>query len=326
MSHRNITNRGNGPIKTSLAVAVAGAGLALVLAGCASGASTTPTASGNVPEGADPAIYNSLPDENKESGKLSIATDPTYGPPCEFYENSSSTEMIGFEVDLWNAIAEKMGLTPEPEALAFDSLIPSVESGRYDMAMECLTDNPEREKSGDFVDMFYSEIGFLASAENPKDVSEDPESLCGLNIATVTGTDVATYVPNIIEPLCLDAGLPAPTATEFPASAQVLLAIDSGRVDATLKSVSQSQYMITKTDAPYVIFETDVLPKKYSGPIFNKENTALSAAWLAGVKAIHEDGQYDAILDEWGISGLALDEPGINLATENPLPTATPAP
>ena len=326
MSHPNSTSRGSGPIKKSLVIAVAGAGVALVLAGCAGGATTTPAASGAVPEGADPAIYNSLPEENKTSGKLTIATDPTYGPPCEFYKDASSTEMIGFEVDLWNAISEKMGLTPEPTALAFDSLIPSVASGRYDMAMECLTDNPEREESGDFVDMFYSEIGFMASAENPKDVSADPESLCGLNIATVTGTDVATYVPNIIEPLCLDAGLPAPVATEFPASSQVLIAIDSGRVDATLKSVSQSQYMINKTDAPYVIFETDVLPKKYSGPIFNKENTALSAAWLAGVKAIQEEGTYDAILEDWGISGLALDEPGINLATERPLPTPTPAP
>ena len=64
MSHPNITSRGNGPIKKSLARRRLRR-LALVLAGCAGGATTTPTASGAVPEGADPAIYNSLPDENK---------------------------------------------------------------------------------------------------------------------------------------------------------------------------------------------------------------------------------------------------------------------
>ena len=121
--------------------------------------------------------------------------------------------MIGFEVDLWNAISEKMGLTPEPGArIRFAH--PSVASGRYDMAMECLTDNPEREKSGDFVDMFYSEIGFLAGAENPR---TSPRSRTSLRTEHRhrNGTDVATYVPNIIEPLCLDAGLPAPPPPNF---------------------------------------------------------------------------------------------------------------
>jgi polar amino acid transport system substrate-binding protein len=288
-----------------------------LVSGCSAGATTT---DGKVPEGAVASIHNSLPAKYKASGELNIATDPTYGPPCEFYENDNSTKMIGFEVDLWNAITKKMGLTPKPAALAFDSLIPSVASGRYDLAMECLTDSAKRQGSGDFVDMFYSETGFLTMKDNPKGVTSDPLTTCGLRVATVTGTDVSAHVPDYLDKRCEAAGKPKLVATEFPASSQVLVALRSGRIDLTLKSVSQSTYMIQKTGAPYAIFRTDSLPRKYSGPIFNKKNRDLAEAWLAAVKEIQKDGTYEQIMSEWGIDELILDEPGINLATEKPLP------
>ena len=307
------TSRG---LRRGWPVAAAAAALALTLTSCAN---AVVPAGNQASNGADASIHDMLPDSVKKTGQLTIATDPTYGPPCEFYENEGSKTMIGFEVELWNAVAKKMGVEAKPAALSFDSLIPSVQSGRYDMAMECLTDSETRQKSGDFVDMFYSEVGFLTMSDNPKKVSEDPLTVCGLNVATVTGTDVSKYVPDILDKKCLAAGKPATVPTEFPSSAQVLLALRSGRVDVTLKSVSQSQYMIRETKAPYAIFRTDSLPRKYSGPMFNKDNKALSEAWLAGVKAIQKDGQYQAIMDKWGLNGLELNDPGINLATARPL-------
>lgn len=303
--------------RSSIRMGAAAAAVALTLAGCSSGTSTDSNSSNAPADGAIAELHAMLPENIRQSGVIKLATDASW-PPCEYLENN---KMIGFEPDLWNAIAAKLGVKVEAESIAFDGLIPGVQSKRYDMAMECLTDNEERQQQIDFVDMFYSTIGTLVPKDNPHGVSDDPLSLCGLKLATVTGSDLAGYVDSIINPLCVDNGRPPTDAQEFPAQAQVMLALNSKRVDVTPYSMSAGAYLIDVQHQPYTMFKNDSLPKKYSGPVFHKDNDALQNAWLAGVKAIQQDGQYQQIMEHWGVDANNLDDPGINLATARPLPT-----
>ena len=97
-----------------------------------------------------------LPQAVREKGVLILGTDAEY-PPCEYYDESG--EMVGFEPDLWNAIGEKLGVEVKPESISFDGLMPGVESGRFDAAMECIADRPEREEKYTFVDFYYGAGG-----------------------------------------------------------------------------------------------------------------------------------------------------------------------
>ncbi len=96
---------------------------------------------------------DSLPQKYRQSGVIKLVTDAKYPP---FQSMNDAGEMVGFEVDLWNAIAARLNVKMDVTSVAFDSLIPGVQSGRWDIAMEGITDNAERQKVVSFVDYGYT--------------------------------------------------------------------------------------------------------------------------------------------------------------------------
>jgi len=264
----------------------------------------------------DQKLHDMLPQKIKDAGVISIATDANY-PPCQSFAKDGKT-IIGYEPDLWNAIAQKLGITYKVESIAFAGLIPGVESGRYDMASECISDNLEREKRVTFVVHAYATGAVYTLAEN-KVITEDPKSLCGLTVGVQQGFDFINVVNKVMTPHCENAGLKAITANEYPAADAVLLSLYSGRTDFVLNNLAAAEAI--KAAAPRAIrLETSrLLPKYYNGMVVQKDNMQLAEALLAALKAVHAEGVYDKVMAKWSISALALKEPGINLASSNPL-------
>ena len=92
-----------------------------------------------------------LPAKIKAAGKLVVGVNPPYSPN-EYLD--SSGKIVGFDVDLMDATAEG----PRPDDLStpqadFDKIIPAITAGTYDVGMSSFTDNKEREKTVDFVDL-----------------------------------------------------------------------------------------------------------------------------------------------------------------------------
>ncbi len=81
------------------------------------------------------------------SGKLVVGTDPTY-PPME--DKNGKGEVVGFDVDLARAVAEKLGVKLEIKAVVFDDLLKEVEEGKVDLGISSITITPERAKGVDF--------------------------------------------------------------------------------------------------------------------------------------------------------------------------------
>ena len=111
---------------------------------------------------------------------------------------------------------------------------------------------------------------------------------------------------------------------EYPSSDATLLALYSGRADFVITDYAAIEEMRKSAPKPIRVVANPLLPKLYLGMIVNKDNMQLAEALLAGLKGVHEDGAYDKIMDNWGLSDLKLDEPGINLFTNNPLPEPQP--
>jgi ABC-type amino acid transport substrate-binding protein len=78
----------------------------------------------------------------QETGVIQVGTDPTW-PPYQMLDDETG-DIVGFEVDLANACAEKLGLTIEWQSVSFDSIILSVQQGQLDMGVSGFSVTPER--------------------------------------------------------------------------------------------------------------------------------------------------------------------------------------
>lgn len=251
---------------------------------------------------------------------LTLATDAEY-PPCQSYKPGTQ-DMVGFEVDLWNAIAAQMRVTLKVSSIQFANLIPGVQGGKFDLAMECITDRAARESQVALVDFYYAQVGVIVPKDNPKHITSDPASLCGLTSGAQTGEDGATRIQTFSK-WCTDHGKSPVTAKLFPQQAQVLLALKSGRVDFTTQDMAAASYIAEQSGVDVAAISNDLIPKVYNGIVVNKNKTQLQQELLQAIKAIIADGQYAQIFKKWNLpDALMLAEPGLNLATARPLPTA----
>ena len=108
--------------------------MALSLAACASTAKTEDAAS--------------------TSGKLTMATEATF-QPYEYYDGDA---IVGIDVEVAQAIADKLGMELEVTDIAFDSIIPGVQTGKYDMGMAGMTVTDERKEQVNFSDSYATGV------------------------------------------------------------------------------------------------------------------------------------------------------------------------
>jgi len=250
-----------------------------------------------------------LPPDIRAAGVLTLATD-AHHPPCESFGEDNTT-MVGFEPDIWNALGARLGVKIEAVSIDFDGLIPGVQSGRYNMAMECMSDDKQREKQVTFIDYAYAtavvyELASTASA------TTDPLSLCGRRAGAQIGTDFVASLEHVSQS-CVAHGKAAVTIQQFPSNATVLLALYAQRVDFILNDLDAVSEL--KKNAPTPLKVTDIgFPLFIVGAVVKSGDTALANAVLSALQQLHADGEYAAIMKKWDIVALELKTPGINLA------------
>src|ERR1035438_4197399 len=114
---------------------------------------------------------------------LQVATDATYPPD----EKMSGTKMVGFDVDLMNAIATTLGIKVKENNVTFDNILGGIQGGRYQIGNSSFTDNKKREKQVNFFDYFQAGEGVYVLSTS-KFVFKGLTSFCGQKVAVETGT------------------------------------------------------------------------------------------------------------------------------------------
>lgn len=273
----------------------------------------------NVPGSGIPAakfnkdIKEMLPVSIQKSGVIKIATDAHY-PPCESFAPDNKS-MVGYEPDLWIAISQKLGIKYEAKSIDFSGLIPGVDSKRYDMASECISDSKAREHKVMFVEDAFA-TGAVYTLQTNKSISDKTESLCGLTVGIQQGIDFEKVVKDEMTPYCVSKNLKPITVNLYPSGQDVLLALYSGRVDFVLNDLAASKKIKEAAPHPIRIETNKFLPKYYNGIVVAKHNTKLANALLAALKEIKQEGIYQKIMSKWEISELSLDKFGINMVTK----------
>ena len=300
-------------------LAATGLAMAVTLVGCGSSPTpatpATPAASDQpttpVATKGDPAVVDLVPKAVADKGQLVVATEAQY-PPFEFYDEDNKT-IIGADAEMATAVAEKMGLEVSLVDAAFDTIIPSLASKRYDMAESAFTVTAERIEQVDFVTYYYEGDGALVKSGNPKGLGVD-DSLCGVKVAVLKGsTQDAVSVPRLNK-MCTDAGKSELAVSILPGSNGLGLALSSGRVDAVLTDGSNAAFTAKQSGGKMELAPGDPFNPAPFG-IATVKDSGMAEAVQAALKSMIADGSYLEILTNWGMQAGAVETPEINEVT-----------
>jgi polar amino acid transport system substrate-binding protein len=284
--------------------------VALVAAGCgdkedAGGGSTGTTAA--AAPAVDEALAAKVPDAVKSDGKIVIGTDSSY-PPNEFLDTDGKT-VIGWDVDLFNAIAAKLGLKTEWQSAVFDAIIPGIESGKYEMGVSSFFITDERKKQVDMASYYNVGTQWLTKKGNPNGIQ--PDAACGKKVAVQTNTAQDTDDLAKRQEKCKSEGKPAITVDRYQRQDQATASVVSGKDDATLADNPVMAYAVKQTNG-----QLELLGEPYDnyfyGSVTKKDQAEFAQAVTDAVKALIADGTYKTILDKWGVQAGAIDNPAVN--------------
>jgi polar amino acid transport system substrate-binding protein len=303
------TGRWRAAVLAGLALAVA-----LVAAGCGSddnnstgtgsGGSTGTTAAPTV----DEALAAKVPDAIKSDGKILIGTDSSYAP-SEFLDTDGKT-VIGFEVDLFDAVAAKLGMKTEWQSAVFDAIIPGVQSGKYEMGISSFTINDERKKQVNMVSSFNAGTQWGTKKGNPTGIQ--PDNACGKRVAVQTNTVQDTDdLSSTRQKQCKTDGKPAITIDRYQRQDQATAAVVSGKDDAMLADSPVLAYAVEKTNGQLELLG-DIYDAAPYGYVVKKDQADFAQAIADALKALIADGTYKTILTKWGVQAGAIDNPAVN--------------
>lgn len=300
-----------------VAAAAALAAGSLLLTACGSSTSSSGSSGstgGNATQSvsaaaADPALAALVPADLKASGKLVVAADASYAPN-EFKDDKGA--IVGMDVDLAKAVAQKLGLTAEVQNADFTSIIPGISSNKYQLGMSSFTDTKEREQTVDMVTYFTAGSAAAVKKGNPDKISLD--DLCGKKVAVQTGTTQADEIKDTRNPDCVKAGKPTipNDGDKFTLQTDVTGALVSGRDQVMLADSPVIDYALKQTGG-----QLEKIGDTYdSAPygIVVAKGSALTKAVQGAVTALIADGTYKQILDKWGVAAGAVTTSEINAA------------
>ncbi len=291
---------------------IAGAALGAVLLSAAACGSSGGDGSEKARPKADSALAGLVPADIAEKGTVVVGTQPDFEPAN--FTPIGESEIKGFNVDLMDAMAAKLGLKVEWQKVPFDQLLIGMQSGKFDAAIAGMTDRKERQAQVDFIDYQVAGTVFMVQKGNPKGITSEVDGGCGIKIGDVKGSDAKRLV-DMMAAACVQAGKPPTKLVSFPSSSDKNLALVSGRVDAMFWPDMAVSVINRETDDKLESLPVNFEPKVYLGMTFSKDDSELRDAFFAALEAIHEDGTYDEILKKWDVEVIDLPTPGINLAT-----------
>ena len=291
-----------------VAVAI-GASAAMVLAGCVKntegpGTATSPATAVRPAKVDD--IANTLPANIRSSGKLIVGVNVPY-PPNEFKDPNG--KIVGFDVDLLNAVASVLGVTPEFRESDFEKIIPSITGGTYDVGMSSFTDTRERERTVDFVTYFSA--GTLWAQRRGAPI--DPNNACGRSVAVQSTTIQDTQQIPAKSEACVQAGKPPINKQKFDRQDDATTALVLGKVDAMSADSPVTAYAIKqsggKIEAAGPIFDS----APYGWPV--AKGSPLGQSLLKALQHLMQTGDYKTIATNWGVQSGMIENPVINGAT-----------
>lgn len=230
---------------------------------------------------------NSSADTNTASGSaegktvVTVATSPDFPP----FESLDGSEVVGIEVDILQAITEKLGMEMKLEQMDFESVIPGVQAGKFDIGMSGITITEDRQKNCDFTNPYFmASQAIVVTPDSPITCKADLE---GKKVSVQTGTTAEEY--------CMDNGY---EVLAFTANNDAASALTTGKVDAWV--VDNEVAVALAAQQGLTVLDEAMTSEPYAFA-FAKGSDELVQSFNESLQKLMDDGSVQKIFDKYGV-------------------------
>lgn len=218
----------------------------------------------------------------QKEGKLTIATSPDF-PPFEYLEG---TDVVGIEIEIAQKVADELGVELVIEQMNFDSILPGVQAGKFDVGISGITITEDRQKNADFtIPYFLASQAIVVLKDSNIKTKADLE---GKKISVQTATTAEEY--------CMDNGY---EVLAFEANNDACTALTTGKVDAWVVDNEVALDLSAQQNGKTVVLDEAMTSEPY-GFAFKKGST-LTAEFDKYIEKWVEDGTIEAIFEKYDV-------------------------
>lgn len=265
-------------------------------------------------------LHARLPEDIRKSGTLRFVGDSH--PPYRILDDQRRLA-DGLQLDLAAALEPLLGVRIVHHTVnSLPATLAGLEAGRYDVAIGPGVASPERQQRFDGVSYMVTRPSFVYPNDRPRRFTQS-EHLCGARVAYVAGSVTERVVERVIA-FCAKAGLPAALHVPLVDSNMTMVATQAGRADVAGMTLTAALYAVHVGQGRFGYFSDSAgrLGQDVIG-LFVTKRSALAPVMRDALQVLFDNGQYDRITAKWGIAGVRVDAPRINVARP---PAAAPTP
>ncbi len=231
-------------------------------------------------------------DDIVEAGKIVVGTSPDY-PPFEFIDENGG--YAGFDVELMQAIADKLGVELVWEQMPFDSLIAAIQTSKIDASIAAFNYDEERDANVDFTSAYYEAADAFLVREDFTGTIAAPEDAANYKIGVQSGTVQLDWVQSTL----VDSGLmPAENMISYERFDVAALDLQAGRIDVIMGDDVVIKSLMQAINGFMIAYEAEVS----SGPmhiIIPEGATTIADAINVAIEELQAEGFVDALILEY---------------------------
>lgn len=215
-------------------------------------------------------------------GKLYVGTNAEF-PPFEYLEKG---KFVGFDMDLVRAIGEKLDMDVVIKDMAFDGLIPALETNKVDIVIAGMTANEERKMAVNFTNPYYTANQVIILNDNNNDIKTFGDlngKLVGVMLG-FTGDVVISEMKDV-------------KSKKYNASYAAIMELQNNKIDAVVLD-SETALNYIKNNKGLKLAETAGQPEEYAIAI-SKKNSDLLNKINSALEELKKDGTYDILLKKY---------------------------
>lgn len=241
-----------------------------------------------------------LPARIKQSGVIRIGS-PMAFPPSVYMDNDKLT---GMSVDMSRAMEALLGVKFDWQEMKWPGIIPGLQAGNIDVSWGIMSYLPERTAFLNIIP-FNKDLVAVIVQPNVTGIDGSSGSWCGRKLGGVQGTNYANYTESASK-RCVEAGKPPIQHQIFSNGETALIGFQSGNVDAWVYSYFNTLRVNKASGNKFKTHIATDLPNPPLSIATAKKETALAEALQRGLKVLHDNGTYKAILDKYEMGAAAL--------------------
>ncbi|MFM0009750.1 ABC transporter substrate-binding protein [Paraburkholderia sediminicola] len=258
-----------------------------------------------------PLLHAQTPAPSIGKSTLVAAIVPNY-PPFE-YKDPATDKLMGFDVDLGEALAAKIGVKLEWQETSFDQMMSALTTKRVDVILSGMTDLPERRGAVNFLDYITTGPQFYTVKARAGEFAT-MDALCGKTVGTSRRTSFVNDTAKWSDEHCVKAGKPPVKVIGTDGSSDARMQLRQNRIDAAVQGGETLPYQNSIEQNAYAPIGQPFL-SQYTALGMSKDNAALNTALTTAFNQLIADGTYQKILAKWGLQQHAVPKALVNAGT-----------